>query len=337
MAYREEKRLLTLDQNGNIPEKFFPTYKGDQGEEGDQGDEGPAGPVGPKGDRGEQGPEGPEGPVGPTGPKGDKGADSTVAGPKGDTGEQGPIGIPGPQGIRGFQGIQGEVGPTGPKGDKGDAGTQGIQGVKGDKGDTGETGPKGDKGDTGSASTIPGPQGPAGTSSVAPSDKERFGVGMPNGKETAPVGTYYTDTAATNGAIRWYKKLGTGNTGWRVVYGDTGMRNITSLALLPCDRLQVQRIGDQITLVVYGIGRTAGWFVNMPDGFRSPGAFIAGGVPILSDGGDPTCGKLQFSTGGRFEWKPFGNHTSKGYGVITGPADTSYDGNAWPTTLPGTP
>lgn len=217
MVYREEKRLLTLDENGKIPEKFFPTYKGDKGEKGDQGDEGPAGPVGPKGDRGEQGPEGPVGPTGPQGEegvagpvgpkgetgdegpqgpsgikgdKGDKGNDSTVPGPKGETGEQGPIGIPGPQGIRGFQGIQGEVGPTGPKGDKGDTGSQGIQGPKGDTGATGAastvagpqgpTGPKGDKGETGAtgaASTVAGPKGDTGDQG------ERGPIG-----ETGPVG-----------------------------------------------------------------------------------------------------------------------------------------------------
>ena len=55
------------------------------------------------------------------------------------------------------------------------------------------------------------------------------GTGSPAGVVTAPVGTYYTDTAITNGAMRWAKKTGTGNTGWTVVVGDTGWRNVTSL------------------------------------------------------------------------------------------------------------
>ena len=55
------------------------------------------------------------------------------------------------------------------------------------------------------------------------------GTGSPEGKVAAPVGTVYTDSAATNGAIRWVKTSGTVNTGWRVEYGDTGWRNITSL------------------------------------------------------------------------------------------------------------
>ena len=54
-------------------------------------------------------------------------------------------------------------------------------------------------------------------------------TGSPEGKVTAPVGSIYTDTVATNGAVRWIKTQGTGNTGWVVEYGDTGWRDITSL------------------------------------------------------------------------------------------------------------
>lgn len=47
------------------------------------------------------------------------------------------------------------------------------------------------------------------------------GTGSPEGNVAAPVGSVYTDTAATNGAIRWIKASGTGVTGWRDDYGDT--------------------------------------------------------------------------------------------------------------------
>ena len=53
------------------------------------------------------------------------------------------------------------------------------------------------------------------------------GTGSPEGKVSAPVGAMYTDSAATNGAIRWVKASGTGATGWRVEYGDTGWRDIS--------------------------------------------------------------------------------------------------------------
>lgn len=55
------------------------------------------------------------------------------------------------------------------------------------------------------------------------------GTGLPEGKIEAPVGSVYTDSAATNGAVRWIKTSGTGNTGWVVEYGDTGWRDITTL------------------------------------------------------------------------------------------------------------
>lgn len=73
-----------------------------------------------------------------------------------------------------------------------------------------------------------GPAGPPGADGN-PTAYELRGTGSPNGAVTAPVGTYYTDTISTNGATRWYKKTGTGNTGWVVVFGDTGWRNITGL------------------------------------------------------------------------------------------------------------
>lgn len=51
---------------------------------------------------------------------------------------------------------------------------------------------------------------------------EIHGIGMPNGRVTASIGTTYVDTEMTNGALKWIKKSGTGNTGWKVVEGDTG-------------------------------------------------------------------------------------------------------------------
>ena len=63
----------------------------------------------------------------------------------------------------------------------------------------------------------------------SPTEFELRGTGSPEGVVTAPVGTYYTDTAITNGAMRWAKKTGTGSTGWQVIEGDTGWRDIRAL------------------------------------------------------------------------------------------------------------
>lgn len=54
------------------------------------------------------------------------------------------------------------------------------------------------------------------------------GTGSPEGVITAGVGSRYVDSNATNGAVEWIKFSGTGNTGWRVVYGDTGRRALVS-------------------------------------------------------------------------------------------------------------
>ena len=54
-----------------------------------------------------------------------------------------------------------------------------------------------------------------------PVDLGYRGTGSPEGKITAPVGSVYTDTEATNGSVRWVKASGTGSTGWRDDYSAT--------------------------------------------------------------------------------------------------------------------
>lgn len=85
-----------------------------------------------------------------------------------------------------------------------------------------------------------------------PTAFELRGTGMPNGTVTADPGTYYTDSAGTNGAWRWLKKSGTGNTGWVCLIGDTGWRDISNQ--LPAGREKsssngacaIRRMGDQV-------------------------------------------------------------------------------------------
>ena len=54
------------------------------------------------------------------------------------------------------------------------------------------------------------------------SQSEMRGTGMPNGVVEATIGATYIDTAKTNGALKWIKTTDGGNTGWKVVEGDTG-------------------------------------------------------------------------------------------------------------------
>lgn len=125
----------------------------------------------------------------------------------------------------------------------------------------------------------------AGWSTMA--DQYLQGTGFPEGVVTAPVGSQYTDTAATNGAIRWIKATGSGNTGWRVEYGDTGWRNLvgsayagTSLAanFPTVNALQMRRVGMEVTFrfrgdatggALVGLNAVAEMAVNLPVGWRS--------------------------------------------------------------------
>lgn len=131
---------------------------------------------------------------------------------------------------------------------------------------------------------------------------------MPNGKVTAPVGTTYVDTAATNGALKWIKRTGAENQGWEVLTGDTGWRTLTIASKLGASYLKVRRKNDTV-MYQFG-GLSWGWFgivrrngpgysiqpsdrernvfilglQGIPQGFRSEFSLIGG---IYNDKGTP--------------------------------------------------
>ena len=178
---------------------------------------------------------------------------------------------------------------------------------------------------------------------------ELRGYGMPNGVVTASPGTYYTDNVGTNGAWRWLKTSGTGNTGWTVVFGDTGWRVLDSTVLtsnkadfVPSTdvvRCRIRRVGDHCAFEVRLAGKgTSGFvepFYTLPTGF-GPTA-------------DPWAKQIEPSSELRARHMTFGNiyiertNDHKRIGIyFTG---TSRGGSgclnwstsdAWPTTLPGT-
>lgn len=371
--------------------------KGDTGERGIPGERGADGLPGAKGERGEQGPigpAGPQGPIGPTGPKGadglpgikgERGADGLpgAKGDKGDTGERGPIGPQGPQGLtgpqgqrgetgqQGLQGIQGPVGLTGPKGDTGPKGADGLQGPIGPQGLQGEQGRDGvgipqkltlsgntlTLSDGGGSVTLPSQQAtnaPAGQAN----EYEIHGTGMPNGKVTAPVGTTYVDTAATNGALKWIKRTGTNNQGWEVLTGDTGWRTLEIRSKLGASYLKVRRKNDTV-MYQFG-GLSWGWFgivrrngpgysvqpsdrernvfilglQQIPQGFRSEFSLIGGiyndkGTPYgtwyLGGAGDSNMLRFQFT-----DPVP----TDRDIGDIRVSSILYLTNDPWPTTLP---
>ena len=146
------------------------------------------------------------------------------------------------------------------------------------------------------------------TALEAKSGYEIHGTGMPNGTVSAPIGTTYVDTAVTNGALKWIKQSGTGNTGWKVLIGDTGWRTLNSVSRLGNSFIKIRRVNN---LVTYNFGGLQwGWFGiirrngpgfarhnstgergakvlapnSIPEGFRSENSLIGG---IYNDAGKP--------------------------------------------------
>lgn len=137
---------------------------------------------------------------------------------------------------------------------------------------------------------------------------EIHGRGMPNGVVTAPVGTTYVDEAVTNGALKWIKKSGNGNTGWEVLIGDTGWKVLPSVSKLGGSYVKVRRVNNVVSYQFGGL--SWGWFGivrrggagyqiqpsdrerncyilglnGIPQGYRSESSLIGG---IYNDKGTP--------------------------------------------------
>lgn len=352
---------------------------GDKGADGLPGERGAVGAKGDKGDTGERGPIGPQGPQGLTGSQGQRGETGQQglqgiqgpigpAGPKGDTGPKGADGLQGPIGP---QGLQGERGQDGQKGERGE---QGPIGPVGPQGPIGLTGPKGADGvgipqkltlsgdtltlsDGGGSVTLPS-QAATNTPAGQANEYEIHGTGMPNGKVTAPVGTTYVDTVATNGALKWIKRTGTDNQGWEVLTGDTGWRTLTIASKLGNSYLKIRRKNDTV-MYQFG-GLQWGWFGivrrgspgyvvqpsdrernvfiltfnKIPQGFRSESSLIGGiyndkGIPYgtwyLGSPGDSNMLRFQF-----IDPVP----TDRDIGDIRVSPIMYLTNDPWPTTLP---
>lgn len=310
------------------------------------------------------------------GPKGDKGENGERGpiGPQGDTGPRGVDGLQGPQGLQGIQGERGRDGEPGLRGERGEQGPAGLPGPVGPQGPIGLTGPKGADGRDGvgipqkltlSGNTLILSDGggnvtlPTATSSNNQANQyEIHGQGMPNGKITAPVGTTYVDTVATNGALKWIKRSGTDNQGWEVLTGDTGWRTLPIVSKLGNSYLKVRRKNDTV-MYQFG-GLSWGWFgivrrggaeyqvqpsdrerncyilgLNaVPQGFRSEFSLIGGiyndkGVPYgtwyLGGMGDSNMLRFQFS-----DPVP----TDKDIGDIRVSSISYLTSEPWPTRLP---
>ena len=164
------------------------------------------------------------------------------------------------------------------------------------------------------------------------------GTGSPEGKVAAPVGSTYTDTAATNGAIRWIKTSGTGNTGWVVEYGDTGWRDISSsivnrsspLVFAAEAGIHIRRVQGTVHYRIFGDITVASQFGKLTDNFTGFRPRWDSQVEVISRAADLKSGTYQI----RVE-----NGVSGGRLCLASESrlmmwDTDQQ---WPTTLPGTP
>lgn len=166
--------------------------------------------------------------------------------------------------------------------------------------------------------------------------KSFMGSGFPEGKVSAPVGTIYTDSEATNGAIRWIKTIGTDDTGWQVEYGDTGWRDLSSSLYRgwTADLFIMRRVGAIVEVRatnLNGANSKESYFLTQPKGFRAG----RGSLKILATTNDTSM------TAERVNIVVSGNNghlwmTSRN--VTTAALSASYlTDDRWPSTLPGTP
>lgn len=104
------------------------------------------------------------------------------------------------------------------------------------------------------------------------------GEGQPNNRQTAPPGTLYHDRTRVMGASIWVKTEGTGATGWEVVVGNTGQREIP-VKNNNGAKVFMQRVGNVVT-VTFG-GGTYGWFSLNETKVKSDGWAVAQKGPDL--------------------------------------------------------
>ena len=294
----------------------------------------------------------------------------------GKDGLNGQNGKDGRDGINGKDGLNGQNGRDGQKGDKGDTGAAGPAGATGAMGATGATGATGAAGRNATISVtnstqpcstgltitgngtsnlglqFTGKNFPAGGKINQVLGKktdddcdvewkdtyEIRGTGMPEGNVKASVGTYYTDTAATNGAIRWIKTRGSDKTGWKVVYGDTGWRSVPQIlsTSMKASVVKVRRINNTVYLYAAITGWGSGWNGGgdaLPDGLR-PSESMQG--PSAGRWGNSYLTWVVQAFGAIQSEAPSAQSPTPHLHPIVSVSYVPNDNVPWPTTLPGT-
>ena len=167
------------------------------------------------------------------------------------------------------------------------------------------------------------------------------GTGSPEGVVTAPVGSEWIDTAATTGAVKWIKATGSGNTGWVVERGDTGIRDLSAVALSnswawASSIARMRRINNTVSIewrLSPAAATASGPVYNIPSGFR-PTSTASGAAawPIYSS-------TNVFNHAAAFDVEANGDVYILNYST----SPTTYravltwmTADAWPSSLPGT-
>ena len=292
---------------------------------------------------------------------------------KGQNGQDGKDGKDGKDGRNGINGQNGQNGKDGKDGRNGANGATGARGATGATGAIGATGPAGQNATisvtnstqpcstgltiTGNGTSnlglqFTGKNLPAGGKTNQVLGKktdndcdvewkdtyEIRGTGMPEGNVKASVGTYYTDTAATNGAIRWIKTRGSDKTGWKVVYGDTGWRSVPQI-LSPSMKASVVKV-RRINNIVYLYAALTGWAYNwngggaaLPYGLRPSGPMQG---PSAGRRGDSYLSWMIQPTGQINAETPSAQSPTPTLPPIVSESYVPDENVPWPTTLPGT-
>ena len=184
------------------------------------------------------------------------------------------------------------------------------------------------------------------------------GTGSPEGRITAEIGTTYVDVNVTNGALKWIKESGNGNTGWKVLIGDTGWRTLNSVSKLGNSFVKIRSVNN---LVLYQFGGLEwGWFgivrrdgqgylSQVSDAKRNCFILPVNGVPVGFRSSASLIGNIYNDKGIVYgTWylanSKDGNHlrfqflnpvpTDRDIGDIRASAISYLTDEVWPTTLP---
>jgi len=110
-----------------------------------------------------------------------------------------------------------------------------------------------------------------GTVWIQTTTKFHEGTGNPNGVVTAPVGSTFvnTESGGYNGARRWTKATGSGNTGWVVVDGDTGWGDLIPLLPGATGVFSIRRTTNRVDLLANNFNPTgSSGSLTLPVGYR---------------------------------------------------------------------